>query len=141
MNSITSRCRRREQAGLPLVLDRAPCGFPSPAQDYIEQSIDLNDYCVRHPAATYLVQASGDSMRGAGIIEGDVLVVDRSLTAQHRDIVIAAVNGEMVCKRLELTPRVRLVSENPAYAPLVPAEGETLDIFGVVVSMVRRIRS
>ncbi|MDP5292462.1 translesion error-prone DNA polymerase V autoproteolytic subunit [Oceanimonas sp. CHS3-5] len=124
---------------LPLLADRVSCGFPSPAQDYVEQGIDLNDYCIRHPAATYLVQAAGDSMINAGIYPGDLLVVDRSLEATHGRIVIACVNGEMTCKRLELHPVVRLVAENPHYAPLVPGEGTSLEVFGVVTSVVRRL--
>ncbi|ART83176.1 hypothetical protein CBP31_11605 [Oceanisphaera profunda] len=124
---------------LPLLLDRASCGFPSPAQDYVEQGIDLNDYCIRHPAATYLVRASGDSMINAGIYPGDLLVVDRSVEARHGQIVIASVNGEMTCKRLELRPIVRLMAANPDYAAIVPSEGVTLEIFGVVTNLVRKL--
>ncbi|WP_319783564.1 translesion error-prone DNA polymerase V autoproteolytic subunit [Oceanisphaera sp. IT1-181] len=124
---------------LPLLLDRASCGFPSPAQDYVEQGIDLNDYCIRHPAATYLVRASGDSMINAGIYPGDLLVVDRSVEARHGQIVIASVNGEMTCKRLELRPIVRLMAANPDYAPIVPGEGVTLEVFGVVTNLVRKL--
>ena len=124
---------------LPLVVDRASCGFPSPAQDYVEQGIDLNDYCIRHPAATYLVQATGDSMVNVGIYPGDLLVVDRSIEAAHRHIVIACVNGEMTCKRLELIPIVRLIAENPSYQPIVPGEGVVLEVFGVVTNIVRKL--
>lgn len=124
---------------LPFLIDRASCGFPSPAQDYVEQGIDLNDYCIRHPAATYLVKASGDSMVNAGIFSGDLLVVDRSIEAAHRHIVIACVNGEMTCKRFESRPVVRLVAENEHYPPIVPGEGVILEIFGVVTNVVRRL--
>ena len=124
---------------LPFLIDRASCGFPSPAQDYVEQGIDLNDYCIRHPAATYLVQACGDSMINAGIYPGDLLVVDRSLEARHGQVVIASVNGEMTCKRLELRPVTRLVAANPDYGAIVPGEGVTLEIFGVVTNLVRKL--
>lgn len=124
---------------LPLLVERASCGFPSPAQDYVEQGIDLNAYCIRHPAASYLVQASGDSMVGAGIYSGDLLVVDRSIEAAHHHIVIACVNGEMTCKRLELKPRFRLVAENPVYPPIEPEEGDSMEIFGVVTNIIRRL--
>lgn len=124
---------------LPLLLERASCGFPSPAQDYIEQGVDLNDYCIRHPAATYLVRASGESMILAGIYPGDLLVVDRSIEARHSQIVIASVNGEMTCKRLELRPRVRLVAANPDYGAIVPNEGMNIEIFGVVTNLIRKL--
>ena len=139
MARLISRLEAGLSQVLPLLLDRASCGFPSPAQDYIERGIDLNDYCIRHPAATYLVQASGDSMINAGIYPGDLLVVDRSLEARHGQIVIASVNGEMTCKRLELKPLVRLVAANPDYATIVPDEGVILEIFGVVTNLVRKL--
>ena len=138
MAMLLGKLQASVQQVLPLLLDRASCGFPSPAQDYIERGIDLNDYCIRHPAATYLVQASGDSMINAGIYPGDLLVVDRSLEARHGQIVIASVNGEMTCKRLELRPVVRLIPANPDYATIVPGEGVTLEIFGVVTNLVRK---
>ncbi|MGP7732913.1 translesion error-prone DNA polymerase V autoproteolytic subunit [Oceanimonas smirnovii] len=125
---------------LPFILERAQCGFPSPAQDYVEQAIDLNDLCIKHPAATYLVRAGGLSMIGAGIRPGDVLVVDRSLEARHGDVVIAAVNGEMTCKYLELQPRVRLVPANRQFRPIEFGEGETLDVFGVVTNVIHSFR-
>lgn len=139
MATVLGSLQAHLQHLLPLLADRASCGFPSPAQDYVEQGIDLNDYCIRHPAATYLVQASGDSMLNVGIYPGDLLVVDRSIEAAHRHIVIACVNGEMTCKRLELNPVVRLIAENPSYPPIVPGEGVILEIFGVVTNIVRKL--
>lgn len=135
LGRLTTECHQL----LPLLLDRASCGFPSPAQDYVERGIDLNDYCIRHPAATYLVQASGDSMINAGIYPGDLLVVDRSLEACHGQVVIASVNGEMTCKRLELRPITRLVAANPDYGAIVPGESVSLEIFGVVTNLVRKL--
>ncbi len=90
---------------LPLFLERIPCGFPSPAQDYVEESLDLNRLVVKHPSATYFVRVSGDSMIGAGIGDGDLLVVDRSLKADHGDIVVAAVAGSLRLKSCEPGPR------------------------------------
>jgi DNA polymerase V len=84
------------------------CGFPSPAQDYVEKRIDLNELLVQHPSATYFVKAAGDSMINAGIDEGDLLVVDSARKAEHGDIVIAAVGGEFTVKKLQLLPRVQL---------------------------------
>ncbi len=125
---------------IPLFLDRVPAGFPSPAQDYVEQTLDLNELCIRHPAATYFVRAEGDSMIEAGIFSGDILVVDRSLTAQHGDIVIASIGGEMTVKQLETRPRVRLQPRNPTYREIHVPEGCELEIFGVVTSVIHRFR-
>ncbi|EPF17584.1 DNA polymerase V subunit UmuD [Cedecea davisae] len=117
---------------LPLFLERVPCGFPSPAQDYVEESLDLNKLVVKHPSATYFVRVSGDSMVGAGIGDGDLLVVDRSLSAEHGDIVVAAVAGEFTVKELQTRPLLRLVPHNADYAPIEFLAEEELQIFGVV---------
>ncbi|MEZ2828750.1 translesion error-prone DNA polymerase V autoproteolytic subunit [Serratia liquefaciens] len=117
---------------LPLFMERVPCGFPSPAQDYVEDSLDLNKLVVKHPSATYFVRVSGDSMIGAGISHGDLLVVDRSLTAVHGDIVIAAVAGEFTVKELQTHPRIQLVPHNTDYSPIIFQAEEELEIFGVV---------
>lgn len=87
---------------LPLFSDLVQCGFPSPAQDYVEQRIDLNELLVSHPTSTYFVKAAGDSMIDGGISDGDLLVVDSSRTAEHGSIVIAAVSGEFTVKQLQL---------------------------------------
>lgn len=118
---------------LPLFQARVPAGFPSPAQDYEENCLDLNALCVQHPAATYFVRVSGDSMIGAGIHDGDLLVVDRSLEPKHGDIVIAGFHGELTVKRLELTPVVRLVAMNKRYPAITLPEDTDLDIHGVVL--------
>ncbi|HEE0107169.1 TPA: translesion error-prone DNA polymerase V autoproteolytic subunit [Citrobacter gillenii] len=127
----------RQIVALPLFGDLVPCGFPSPAQDYVEKRIDLNELLVRHPSATYFVKSSGDSMIGAGIGNGDLLVVDRSKKPVHGDIVIAAIDGEFTVKRLQLNPVVMLVPENSAYAPIRINSEDTLDIFGVVTFIVK----
>ncbi|MEN3754315.1 translesion error-prone DNA polymerase V autoproteolytic subunit [Mangrovibacter yixingensis] len=116
----------------PLFLARVPCGFPSPAQDYVEARIDLNKLAVRHPSATYFIRVNGESMVGIGIGDGDLLVVDRSLEATHGDIVVAAVDGEFTVKELHLHPIVKLVPHNPLFAPRVFGNEEQLEIFGVV---------
>lgn len=125
---------------LPLFLERVAAGFPSPAQDYVDRALDLNELCISHPAATYFVRAAGESMLGAGINPGDVLVVDRAIEADHRDVVIACWQGELTVKRLETRPRLRLVAENNDYAPIeIPDESE-LEIFGVVTYVVHSLR-
>lgn len=127
----------REIVALPLFSDLVPCGFPSPAADYVEQRIDLNELLIQHPSATYFVKASGDSMIEAGINDGDLLVVDSSRKADHGDIVIAAVDGEFTVKRLQMRPTIQLNPMNSAYSPIIVGSEETLDVFGVVTFIVK----
>ncbi|WP_421275616.1 translesion error-prone DNA polymerase V autoproteolytic subunit [Aeromonas veronii] len=94
---------------IPLFLHRASCGFPSPASDYLEGKLDLNTHCVAHPAATFYLRAEGESMTGVGIFPGDLLVVDKSLTPRHGDVVIALLDGGFTVKTLQLKPRLRLL--------------------------------
>lgn len=127
----------RQRVALPLFSDLVPCGFPSPAQDYVEKRIDLNELLVKHPSATYFVKSAGDSMTGAGIGNGDLLVVDSARKPVHGDIVIAAVDGEFTVKRLQLHPTVMLMPENSVYPPIMIGSEDTLDIFGVVTFIVK----
>lgn len=129
-----------EDLFLPLFIERVPCGFPSPAQDYIEDRLDLNKLVLRHPSATYFIRVSGDSMIEAGINHDDLLVVDRSLTAEHGDIVVAAVAGEFTVKELRTRPALQLVPRNPRYSPMVFHEAEELEIFGVVTFILKSTR-
>ena len=126
---------------MPLFTESVAAGFPSPATDYCESRLDLNDLCVKHPAATYFVRAQGDSMIEAGIFPGDVLVVDRSLTAKHGDIVIAALNGELTVKKLETKPTLRLVPMNSNYSSVELPEEADLEIFGVATTAVHSLRN
>ncbi|HDZ8829510.1 TPA: translesion error-prone DNA polymerase V autoproteolytic subunit [Aeromonas dhakensis] len=121
---------------IPLFLSPAACGFPSPAQDYVEQTIDLNQLCIAHPAATYFVRAAGDSMVDHGIRDGDLLIVDRSRKARHGSVVVAAVDGEFTVKELQLEPSIALLPGNRAYQPIYFSEGQELEIFGVVTGVV-----
>ena len=123
---------------LPLFAARLAAGFPSPADDDIEAAIDLNAHLVAHPAATFFVRVKGDSMVGAGIHHGDLLVVDRALEARSGSIVVAVVDGELTVKRLRLEgERVWLMPENPAYPPLEIRDGMALHLWGVVAHAVR----
>ena len=122
---------------IPLYASRVRAGFPSPADDYIERHLDLNKHLIKHPAATFFVTASGDSMTGAGIASGDMLVVDRSLEATHGAIVIAAINGELTVKRLSRSAgRVQLLPENTQYKPIEITQEEELVIWGVVTYVI-----
>ena len=124
---------------LPLFLERVSAGFPSPAQDYVERRLDLNELCIQRPAATYFVKVAGDSMIDAGIYPNDLLVVDRSITAQNDDIVIASLHGEFTVKMLKHDP-LRLVPQNQNYQPILISESDDLEIFGVVTSVIRNIK-
>ncbi|WP_156294370.1 translesion error-prone DNA polymerase V autoproteolytic subunit [Serratia oryzae] len=126
---------------IPLFSDKVPAGFPSPAQDYIHKRIDLNEYCISHPNATYFLLASGESMLEAGITDGSMLVVDRSITAEHGDIVIASIGGEFTVKRLCLRPVAQLEPMNPNYQPIPLYDGDDgMEIVGVVVSTITRLK-
>lgn len=129
-----------EKLEMPLFADAVPAGFPSPATDYCERKLDLNELCIQHPAATYFVRAQGDSMIEAGIFPGDVLVVDRSLGASHGDIVIACVNGELMVKRLEMEPKLRLVAMNRRHAPIELPDEADLEVFGVATTVIHSLR-
>lgn len=131
----------REILSIPMFSDLVSCGFPSPAQDYIEKGIDLNELCISHPAVTYFVMATGMSMVDAGIYEGTLLVVDRGLKAKHGDIIIAAIGGEYTVKRLCTHPTMQLLPMNPDFPPIVlHNDGEELEIFGVVTFSINRLR-
>ena len=124
----------------PLMASSVAAGFPSPAEQYAEEPLNLNEYLVRNPPATYFVRAAGDSMTGAGIEDGDILVVDRSRDAQDGAIVIACVDGEFTVKRLRRgRDGVRLEAENPKYAPIRFSGDEECRVFGVVTGLVRRL--
>ncbi|ANI31862.1 DNA polymerase V subunit UmuD [Yersinia entomophaga] len=123
----------REIVPIPLFNATIPAGFPSPAADYVDRPIDLNELCIAHPAATYFVRVTGNSMIGAGIFDGSLLVVDRSISPSHGDIIIASVAGEFTVKRLCLRPVVQLEAMNPDYPPIVLHDGgDDLETFGVV---------
>lgn len=124
----------------PLASATVPAGFPSPALDYAEEPLDLNRLLIRHPAATFFVRVSGDSMLGAGLLPGDLLVVDRARDAKRGDIVVAVVDGRFTVKRLDLGAGgvVVLWPDNPAYGPIVAAPDRAIEVWGVVTACVHR---
>jgi DNA polymerase V len=118
---------------IPLYSHRVPAGFPSPADDFIESYLDLNEHLIKHPAATFFVRAEGTSMINAGIHHGDMLVVDRSIEPTDGAIVIAVVNGELTVKRLKKNAgRVWLMPENPDFKPMEITEEMEVIVWGVV---------
>ncbi|QLQ34172.1 MAG: translesion error-prone DNA polymerase V autoproteolytic subunit [Candidatus Thiothrix singaporensis] len=126
---------------LPLFASKVAAGFASPADDYIETSLDLNQYLIKHPAATFFLRVEGNSMLGAGIHDGDTLVVDRSLEARSGKVVIAAVNGELTVKRLHIgqQQRVTLLAENPDYPNIPIRDGMDFVIWGVVTNVIHPV--
>ncbi len=130
-----------EKNGHPFMLSHIQAGFPSPADDYIEKRLDLNDYLMANPVSTYYMKVSGDSMEGAAIHNDDLLVVDCSLKPRNRDIVVAVLNGEFTVKRLKIYgKRVSLVPENPEYPTTLITEEMDFKIWGVVSYVVHGTR-
>ena len=137
---------RRVAAGDPPVkfVDMlAVCGFPSPALDYASEELSLNDYFVRHQDATYIVEAQGDSMIDAGIREGDILIIDRSVEPRSGDIVLAYLHGDFTLKRLKIVagvPELHPENASGAYPVIHPGEYDDFQIEGVLVGSGRRYR-
>lgn len=132
-------CDLSNSVSLPLFASKVAAGFPSPAEDFIEGSLDINKLLVRQPTSTFYVRVFGDSMENIGIFTGDILVVDRSLNACSNSIVIAIVGDELVVKRLKIfDDKIELHSENDTYDPLVIKEPDLVKIWGVVCGLVRQ---
>lgn len=122
---------------IPIIEGTVQAGFPSPAGDYLEGRIDLNEHLIEHPAATFLVWVSGDSMTGAGIFDGDLLVVDRSVRAAPGHVVVVALDGELTLKRLARRGgRMVLLAENDAYPAIEVGEDAETVIWGVATSAI-----
>ncbi|MGR9046891.1 MAG: LexA family protein [Gammaproteobacteria bacterium] len=125
----------------PLYSGKVAAGFPSPADDYVEKTLDLNELLIQKPAATFFVRAEGESMLGAGIHPNDILVVDRSLKPTIGKVVICALNGELTVKRIKRLGENSLVlgAENPAYADIVVKEDIEMVVWGVVTNVIHRL--
>ncbi|MEA1934440.1 MAG: translesion error-prone DNA polymerase V autoproteolytic subunit [Thermodesulfobacteriota bacterium] len=124
----------------PFFLCGISAGFPSPADDYIDRMLDLNELLINNPPATFFVRVAGESMVGAGINDGDILVVDRSLDPQNGKIVVAVVNGELTVKRLiKNNGEHKLVAENPKYPSLEVTDETQCEIWGTATSVIRQL--
>ena len=131
---------RRESCYRPLIAGRAPAGFPSPAADHYDKRLDLNEHLILHPEATFFLRVKGDSMIGAGIHDGDLLVVDRSLEPSHGRVVIAALDGELTVKRLhQQRGKILLCADNPNYPAIEIRQGQELQIWGVVAHVIHKV--
>jgi len=125
---------------LPLYGARVSAGFPSPADDFIEDSLDLNELLIRHPAATFFVRVQGDSMVDAGIHSGDILIVDRALEPWNRAVVVAALNGELIVKRIrQKGEKVFLEPENHEYPSIEVTSDVAFRIWGVVIHVIHSL--
>ncbi len=130
---------QKNRIQLPLFSCGVSAGFPSPADDYIDRQLDLNELLIKNPAATFFVRVAGDSMTGAGINHDDILIVDRSLEPTNGKIIIAAIDGELTVKRLSKTDySCSLQSENPDYPALQITDDMSLEVWGVVTGVVHQ---
>ncbi len=126
---------------LPYADQGIQAGFPSPAQDYITESIDLNKEIVKHPAATFYGRVSGDSMIEEGIEEGDLLVIDRSIEPEEDDLVVCCVDGEFTLKRIRIEPdRIWLIPSNETFDPIMVTPDNQFTVWGVVTHTIKRKR-
>ena len=129
-----------ERVDLPMAESSVPAGFPSPADDFIANRLDLNEHLILHPAATFFVRVAGDSMIGAGITDGDILIVDRSLEPTDGRVVIAVISGELVVKRLRRTEKGwLLLAENDGYPPIEVGEEGEFEVWGVVTNVIHHL--
>lgn len=131
---------------IPYPLESVAAGFPSPAQDYTEDHIDLNEYLIQNPIATFVLRVNSLSMKNAGIEVGDQILIDRSLQAEHGDIVLALINNEFTVKRLMKEKqqgqkdKIWLKAENPDYPHIYPHSDEQIIIWGVVTCILKKLK-
>ena len=133
---------KNTQINTPVFLDKISAGFPSPATDYMENKLDLNEYLIKHPAATFIVKTSGSSMINADIYSGDLLIVDRSLTPRSNNIVIASIFGDLTVKKIKKKDKsFFLVSANEDYPSIEVKEEMECFIWGVVTYIIHETTS
>jgi len=125
---------------IPYALEKINAGFPSPAQDYIDKALDMNEHLIKNETATFIVRVASLSMLNAGIDIDDELVVDRSLEAKHNDIVVALIDNDFTVKRLMIDERKWLKAENPEYKNIYFSDGQELIIWGVVTYILKNTR-
>lgn len=132
------RCVARTKTPIPTVLCSVPAGFPSPADDYLDNPLDFNELLIAHPAATFAVRVAGESMTGAGIFPGDIAIVDRALNAADGNVILGILAGEFTIKRYRSRGgKVWLESANPTYRPIALTEDSQFEVWGVVRHTIR----
>lgn len=125
---------------IPLYENTVPAGFPSPAEDFLEKELDLNEYLIRNKAATFLIRVSGESMKNAGILDGDILVVDRSLPAISGKVVLCILNGEFTVKRMKIEKdQLTLFPENEQFSPITVTDEMEFRVWGVVSFAIHKL--
>ncbi len=123
-----------------MYLSRVPAGFPSPADDFLDHALDLNEFLVKRPSSTFFVRVKGDSMTGSGIFSGDVLIVDRSLEAKDQSVVVALLNGEFTVKRMvKRLGKIFLMPENPRYPAVEITASMEFEVWGVVKHVIHSV--
>jgi len=133
-------CPTLSKLPLPLYLSRIRAGFPSPAEDYKDKNLDLNEHLIKNPASTFFVKVSGSSMINAGIKSGDLLIVDRSLEPKDKKVVVAIINGEFTVKRiLRKGEKLFLAPENENFSPIEIKDGMDFEVWGVVTSVIHMV--
>ena len=125
---------------LNLCIGSVPTGYPSHPAEQAKELVDINSHLIRNEIATYIFRVKGNSMIDAGIFDGDVLIVDRSIEPKHNDIVLATLNNEFIVKRLyKRAGLIKLISENPIYPPLVIKERDDFAVWGVVTNSIHKL--
>lgn len=137
---LIRRTTNIETNKFPFAEFKIPAGFPSPALDYVEHRLDLNEYLNKHPNSTFIIRVKGDSMTGDGIFDEDLLIVDKSLTPSPGNIVIAELNGEFTVKRInDIKGRLHLISSNEKYDPIPVQDENELNVWGVVTYTIHKV--
>lgn len=130
------------QITCPLFIEQIKAGFPSPAEGYLDEGLDLNELMIKNPPSTFYLRVNGESMVDAGINSGDLLVVDRSIKPVNGKIIIAALNDELTVKRLKMPTEkgpITLMPENSKFSPIEVTKGMEFEIWGVVTGVVRQL--
>ncbi len=139
VNNVYSFIENQQEMSLPLYSCSVQAGFLSPADDYIDSKLNLNDHLIKRPASTFFIRVSGRSMEGCGIWDGDILIVNRSLKAKHNKIVVAVLDNELTIKRYMIKDgKILLVPENPDFDSIEINEASNVNIWGVVTCVIHQ---
>jgi DNA polymerase V len=133
---------KKSTTELPLFLSNIRAGFPSPADDYLEEVLSLDDICIANPSSTFLGKVVGDSLKGIYIYAGDILVIDKSIKAEHSDLIVCAIDGEFNAKILHTDKSgIQLHSANPSYKPILIKELTDFRVWGVIRFVIQNVQN